>query len=95
MQPNKVKARLAAGEAVVGPIIGEMRTIGPVKIMALAGLDFLFLDMEHGMANWETTSSLVQMALVCDICPIVRPTNCEQGNSPSAPWRSCCRHGRQ
>lgn len=75
MQPNKVKAQLAQGKAVVGPIIGEMRSIGPVRIMALAGLDFLFLDMEHGMANWETTSSLVQMSLVCGICPIVRPTD--------------------
>jgi len=75
MQPNKVKARLKEGKAVAGPIIGEMRTIGPVRVMALAGFDFLFLDMEHGMANWETTSSLVQMSLVCDICPIVRPTD--------------------
>lgn len=75
MQPNKVKARLKENKAVAGPIIGEMRTIGPVRVMALAGFDFLFLDMEHGMANWETISSLVQMSLVCDICPIVRPTN--------------------
>lgn len=75
MQPNKVKADLAAGKAVAGPIISELRTIGPVKVLALAGFDFLFLDMEHGMVNWETVSSLVQMALVCDICPLVRPTN--------------------
>lgn len=75
MRPNKVKAALKNNQAVAGPIIGEMRSIGGVKLMALAGFDFLFLDMEHGMYSHETVGALVQMSLACDIVPIVRPTD--------------------
>jgi 2-keto-3-deoxy-L-rhamnonate aldolase RhmA len=75
MQTNAVKAQLRAGRAVAGPIISEMRTVGPIKLMALAGFDFLFLDMEHAMFSYDTIGSLTQMALACGICPLVRPTD--------------------
>jgi 2-keto-3-deoxy-L-rhamnonate aldolase RhmA len=75
MQPNRVKAALKAGEVVSGPIIGEARSFGTVKLMAVAGHDFLFLDMEHAMFDWETMVNLVQASLLCDICPIVRVTD--------------------
>lgn len=75
MQPNTTKAALRANRAVAGPIIGEMRAIGGVKLMALGGYDFLFFDQEHGMMDWETTMHLVQTALLCGITPIVRPTD--------------------
>ena len=75
MQTNQVKVRLRAGQAASGPIISEMRTVGPVKLMALAGFDFLFLDMEHSMFDYDTIGSLAQMALACGICPLVRPTD--------------------
>jgi 2-dehydro-3-deoxyglucarate aldolase/4-hydroxy-2-oxoheptanedioate aldolase len=75
VQPNKTKAALKQGLAVAGPIIGEMRSIGGVKLMALGGYDFLFFDMEHSMLNYETVLGLVQTALLCDITPIVRPTD--------------------
>ena len=75
MQTNQVKAQLRAGQAVAGPIISETRTVGPVKLMALGGFDFLFLDMEHAMFSYDTIGSLVQMALACGICPLVRPTD--------------------
>lgn len=58
-----------------GPILGEARGVGTVKMMALAGHDFLFLDMEHAMFDWETMLTLVQTALVTDICPLVRVTD--------------------
>ena len=75
MQHNRVKAALKEDKAVAGPIIGEMRSIGGVKLMAAAGFDFLFLDMEHAMYDWETMLGLVQTALLCDIVPLVRPTD--------------------
>jgi len=75
MQTNRVKAALRDGKAVSGPIINEARSIGTVKMMALAGHDFLFLDMEHAMFDWETMLNLVQGALLCDICPLVRVTD--------------------
>ncbi len=75
MQHNRVKAALREDKAVAGPIISEMRSIGGVKLMAAAGFDFLFLDMEHAMYDWETMLGLVQTALLCDIVPLVRPTD--------------------
>lgn len=75
MQHNRVKAALAQGKAVTGPIISEMRSTGGVKLMANAGHDFLFFDMEHAMFDWEVVLQLAQMALVCDICPLIRPTD--------------------
>ena len=75
MQPNKVKAALKAGQAVTGPIVSETRTIGILKKFKAAGHDFLFLDMEHAMFDWETMVNLVQGALLADIAPIVRVTD--------------------
>ena len=75
MQTNRVKSTLRMGGTVTGPIINEARTVSTVKMMALAGHDFLFIDMEHAMFNWETVHNLVQMALVTDICPLVRVTD--------------------
>lgn len=75
MLQNPVKAKLRAGEAVAGPIIAEARSVGTVKLMAREGFDFLFLDMEHALYDWETILTLVQTALVTDIVPIVRVTD--------------------
>ncbi len=75
MLQNPVKAKLRAGETVAGPIIAEARSIGTVKLMAREGFDFLFLDMEHALYDWETILTLVQSALVMDIVPIVRVTD--------------------
>lgn len=75
MQPNKTKAALKAGKAVTGPILSEVRSAGMVKLMAGAGYDFIFIDTEHGMYGMETVANLVQMALACGLCPLVRPAD--------------------
>jgi len=75
MLTNAVKAKLKAGQVVAGPIIAEARSIGTVKLMAREGFDFLFLDMEHALFNWETILTLVQSSLVLDIVPFVRVTD--------------------
>lgn len=73
MPKNHVKAALKAGNAVTGPILHEARSVGLIKLMAAAGHDFVFIDMEHGMYGMETVADLCQMALACGICPLVRP----------------------
>ena len=75
MPKNRVKATLKAGGAVTGPILHEARSAGLIKLMAAAGHDFVFIDTEHGMYNMETVADLVQMALACGICPLVRSTD--------------------
>lgn len=75
MQVNRVKAALKQNKAVSGPIVGEARSNSFVKQMALAGHDFLWFDMEHAMYNWETVFNLTQMALMCEITPLIRVTD--------------------
>lgn len=60
---------------VSGPIISEIRTVGLIKALAVAGHSFIWLDMEHGMYNWETIQTLVQYARAVGIAPLVRPTD--------------------
>jgi 2-keto-3-deoxy-L-rhamnonate aldolase RhmA len=69
------KERLRSGKAVSGPIVSEVRTVGPIKALALAGHDFVWLDMEHAMFSWETIQTLVQYARAVGIAPLVRVTD--------------------
>lgn len=67
--------QLANGNVVSGPIVSEIRSVGPIKSLALAGHDFVWLDMEHAMFNWETIQTLVQFARLVGITPLVRVTD--------------------
>ena len=74
------KEKLASGNPVSGPIVSEIRSVGPIKALANAGHDFVWVDMEHAMFNWETTQTLVQYARLAGITPLVRVTDL------STPW---------
>ncbi|HRA48859.1 MAG TPA: aldolase/citrate lyase family protein [Thermomicrobiales bacterium] len=69
------RERIQGGAAVSGPIVGEIRTVGGIKALANAGHDFVWLDMEHAMYNWETIVTLVQYARAIGITPLVRVTD--------------------
>jgi 2-dehydro-3-deoxyglucarate aldolase/4-hydroxy-2-oxoheptanedioate aldolase len=69
------KKKLASGNPVSGPIVSEIRSVGPIKALANAGHDFVWVDMEHAMFNWETTQTLVQYARLVGITPLVRVTD--------------------
>lgn len=75
MRENRLKTELAAGRAVSGPIMEEIRTVGVVKYLAMAGHDFLWFDTEHNMLDWETLLTLVQMSIASDIVPLIRVTD--------------------
>lgn len=75
MRENRLKTALAAGKAVSGPIMEEVRTVGVVKYMAMAGHDFLWFDTEHNFLDWDTLVTLVQMSIASDIVPLVRVTD--------------------
>ena len=66
---------LRSGATVSGPIISEIRTVGLVKALAVAGHDFIWLDMEHAMYGWETIQTLVQYGRAVGIAPLVRVTD--------------------
>jgi 2-dehydro-3-deoxyglucarate aldolase/4-hydroxy-2-oxoheptanedioate aldolase len=75
MPKNRLKASLREGKAVSGPIMEEARTVGPVKMLALSGHDFLWFDTEHSMLEWDTLLTLVQYSLAVGITPLVRVTD--------------------
>jgi 2-keto-3-deoxy-L-rhamnonate aldolase RhmA len=56
-------------QAVPLPAIGQ--------IMAVAGCDFVFYDMEHGPFNMETVATMVQVARLAGVTPLVRVPNDE------------------
>jgi 2-dehydro-3-deoxyglucarate aldolase/4-hydroxy-2-oxoheptanedioate aldolase len=75
MRENRVKTALKAGKAVSGPIMEEVRTVGVIKYLAMAGHDFLWFDTEHNMLDYDTLLTLVQMSIASDIVPLVRVTD--------------------
>jgi 2-keto-3-deoxy-L-rhamnonate aldolase RhmA len=71
--PNRMKEKLAAGESVFGVWIDSMRTPAIVRIAAAAGVDYVFIDMEHSSLSHETVGDMCEMARACGVTPVVRP----------------------
>ena len=73
MQP--FQSKVEQGQIVSGPIVSEVRAPGPIKSLAVAGHDFVWLDMEHALYGWETLHWAVQYARAVGIAPLVRVTD--------------------
>jgi len=72
MKPNALRKLLSQGEPAYGTMIGDLRTPIIGQIMAQAGCDFLFFDMEHGPYNMETIADLVRVTRLSGVTPLVR-----------------------
>lgn len=70
MQPNRLKAKMAAGEPVVGGFLG-WPSPQVVEAVALAGYDFVILDNEHGYLDGRL-EPLIVMAERHGLSPVVR-----------------------
>lgn len=71
MRRNGLKPRLKAGEAC----FGSWLTLGHptvAEVMALAGFDWLAIDMEHGIVGIETVQAMVQAINTTDVTPLIR-----------------------
>lgn len=68
---NPIKAKLAAGQAVMG-IWSIISSSTVVEILAMAGLDFIILDMEHGVYDVEALERCVRACESGGAAPIVR-----------------------
>jgi 2-dehydro-3-deoxyglucarate aldolase/4-hydroxy-2-oxoheptanedioate aldolase len=73
MKENKVKRKLAAGEAAVGTMMMEFASTGIARLAAVAGAEFAVYDMEHTGWSMETVRSLMATSSSADLVPIVRP----------------------
>jgi 2-keto-3-deoxy-L-rhamnonate aldolase RhmA len=72
MKPNPLRAKLAAGEVVYGTMIQDVRSPSVGQIMARAGCDFVFFDMEHGPFDLPTIADMVKVTRLEGITPLVR-----------------------
>jgi 4-hydroxy-2-oxoheptanedioate aldolase len=68
---NKTKRKLAAGELVIGAVIGSPAP-ELVEVAAVAGFDFVTFDAEHEPLDDSQLVHLIRAAEAFDITPIVR-----------------------
>jgi 2-dehydro-3-deoxyglucarate aldolase/4-hydroxy-2-oxoheptanedioate aldolase len=72
MRSNLTRERLAKGETVFGCGLQVYRSPEICRAFAVAGFDYVFIDMEHGSYNLETVQDMIKAALENGITPIVR-----------------------
>jgi 2-dehydro-3-deoxyglucarate aldolase/4-hydroxy-2-oxoheptanedioate aldolase len=72
MRKNALRSVLQEGRPVFGTMIQELRTPAIVELMAVAGFDFVFIDMEHGAFNMETVADMIKIARLAGVTPLVR-----------------------
>ncbi|MEA3334667.1 MAG: aldolase/citrate lyase family protein [Chloroflexota bacterium] len=69
---SPIKQAFADGRVVIGTMIVQVRAPAIIQLLANYGLEFVFLDMEHGPYNLETAADLIQVARLAGITPLVR-----------------------
>ncbi len=72
MQPNRMKARFAAGQ----PAFGLSVMIPSPQVVEMAGglgFDWVLIDCEHGTVAMESMELMVMAAEAAGVTPIVRP----------------------
>ena len=72
MRLNKVKHALKEGKLQLGCSVSMIRSPEITRILAAAGLDWTYLDSEHGGFDLETLQDLARAANDNGLCPIVR-----------------------
>lgn len=73
MRINNVKQALNSGKVQIGTWITTLGKPQIVQMMATAGFDFIYIDMEHSAFSIETVGDLCYAALAANLVPIVRP----------------------
>lgn len=72
MHINRVKKALKEGKSAFGCSVLQFRSPDVIRALVAAGLDWAFLDSEHGAYDLETLNDLMRVAVREGFCPIVR-----------------------
>jgi 2-keto-3-deoxy-L-rhamnonate aldolase RhmA len=72
VQINTVKRALKAGQSQFGCSVLQLRSPDVMRALRAAGLDWVFLDSEHGPFDLETLHDMIRVAVREGLCPIVR-----------------------
>lgn len=78
MVENTVRTTLRDGGTAWGVMAFEFFTPGLCAVLAAAGADFVFLDMEHSGAGIDTIKAQCAFARGAGIVPLVRVPYCER-----------------
>ena len=84
MRINTVKQALKEGKTQFGCSTSMLRSPEVPRILAAAGLNWTYLDSEHGAFDLETLQDLIRAANDSGLCPIVRVADL---NTPWSPAR--------
>ncbi|MGC2658073.1 MAG: aldolase/citrate lyase family protein [Bryobacteraceae bacterium] len=71
MQPNKLKAKLRAGETVIGPYVRHADP-GLAEVLCHLGFDYLFFDGEHAPIGERECENLARVCELTGVTSIVR-----------------------
>ena len=71
MRPNSLKAKLKAGQRVVGALV-TINSPELVETFGHLGYDFVFIDGQHGGLGVETARELIRAAELTGMTPLVR-----------------------
>ena len=69
-----LKQKLHGRTATIGSWI-QLGNVGVAEIMALAGFDWLVVDLEHSVISIETAADLIRVIENCGVAPLVRLTS--------------------
>lgn len=72
MRTNTVKRALKNGEVVVGTMISACKGPGVSTMMATAGFDYVYIDMEHSAFSIETLEEMMVALKATDTMAFVR-----------------------
>jgi 4-hydroxy-2-oxoheptanedioate aldolase len=76
MRTNRVLAKIKAGEKVVGLQI-PFGAPDLVELMGIAGIDYVFIDCEHGSFSLADVETMCRAAELAGLTPIVRVASIE------------------
>ena len=76
MRTNKMLAKIKAGEKAVGLQI-PFCSPDLVELMGIAGIDYVFVDCEHGSFSLSDVETMCRTAELAGITPIVRVVSIE------------------
>jgi 4-hydroxy-2-oxoheptanedioate aldolase len=71
VRTNTLKAKLQAGQRVVGALV-TLNNAELVEMLGHVGFDFVFLDGQHGGLTIETARGLIRAAELTGMTPLVR-----------------------
>ncbi len=69
---NRVKQALKNGQPVYGTMLVESASTAYVMMLAHAGYDFVFIDMEHGVYDLGEVAGMIRVARLAGVTPLVR-----------------------